>query len=48
MTISISLLSPVAIVLGLVLIFVTNNGKINRVGEICLLAGMMAFLFNHK
>ena len=47
-TISISLVPLVVAIIGLVLMFVPNNAKLNRVGEILLLSGSLSYLLGHK
>ena len=49
MTISISIVPLVVAIIGLVLMFVPNNAKLNRVGEILLLSGSLSYLLgSHK
>lgn len=47
MTISIALVPIVIAILGLILIFVPTNAKVNRVGEIFLLSGTLSYLLGH-
>jgi hypothetical protein len=47
MTISIALVPLVIAIIGLCLIFIPQNGKVNRVGEILLLSGALSYLLGH-
>lgn len=48
MTISISLVPIVVAIIGLCLIFIPQNAKLNRVGEILLLSGSLSYLLGHR
>ena len=48
MTISISFVPIVVAILGLCLIFIPNNAKLNQVGYILLGCGTLAYLLGHR
>jgi len=47
MTVSIALVPLVVAIIGLCLILIPNNGKLNDVGRILLLSGSLSYLLGH-